>query len=163
MLHIEYDPVISRINEWIKPPYSDMKICSGNHRLKREGKTMKRGTGWIGLVSVLFIAWVAFCMMPASAGATPPANIKLRYDLTSHLLSVTIVHNSMGNSAHYIKFVEIKKNGTVVSINTYNAQPDAAIFSYNYRMNAMEEDTLQAVVTCSQGESRASAVLTVAP
>lgn len=124
---------------------------------------MKRGTEWIGLVSVLFIAWVAFCVMPTSAGATPPTNVKLRYDLTSHLLSVTIVHNNMGNNAHYIKFVEIKKNGTVVSIKTYNTQPDAAIFSYNYRINAMEEDTIQAVVTCSQGENLASAVLTVAP
>jgi hypothetical protein len=129
--------------------------------LKEGGEDNEKGYG-MDRVGFCFIHRLG-CMMPASAGATPPANIKLRYDLTSHLLSVTIVHNSMGNSAHYIKFVEIKKNGTVVSINTYNAQPDAAIFSYNYRMNAMEEDTLQAVVTCSQGESRASAVLTVAP
>ncbi len=124
---------------------------------------MKRGMGWIGLISVLFIAWIACFIMPACAGATPPSSVRLRHDLASNILVVTIVHDNAGKSDHYIKFVEIKKNGTVVSINTYNTQPSAAIFSYNYRINSLEEDTFQAVVTCSHGESRSSAVLTVVP
>lgn len=124
---------------------------------------MKRHWNWTGLVFVLLFVLTACFIVPPSANATPPENVKLRYDNGSKVLSVTITHDNLGKSTHYIKVVEIKKNGTVVSVKTYNSQTQPILFIYQYKINAIEEDMIQAVATCSEGQSKASAVLTIAP
>jgi hypothetical protein len=124
---------------------------------------MRRHWKWIRLICVSLFTFTVCVIALPSAYATPPASIKLRYDLNSHILSVVIVHDNMDKSSHYIRIVEIKKNGTVVSVKAYDSQPQRLLFTYQYRIKAIEEDTFQAIVTCSQGESQASAVLTVAP
>lgn len=76
---------------------------------------------------------------------------------------MTIIHDTAEDRLNYVKFVEIKKNGSVVSIHTYSSQPDGKAFTYQYKINAIEEDTLQAVVTFNKTGIRTSPVLIVAP
>lgn len=122
---------------------------------------MKRN---LGLVQIFSIAWFVFfigCFYPQLSYATPPETVQIKYDLSTQTLSVTITHNTIVKGSHYIKFVEIKKNGTTVSINTYDSQPTGASFTYHYRIPAIEEDTFQAVASCNLWGSKASSLLSV--
>lgn len=122
---------------------------------------MKRNIRLTPLFFLALIVFSAACFYPRSGNATPPENIQLQYNLRTQMLLVTITHDSMFKGSHYIKFVEIKKNGGVVSINTYNSQPTGETFSYSYRIPAIEEDTIVVTATCNMSGSKTSPVLTV--
>lgn len=124
---------------------------------------MKRRLQWFALLSVLVMAFAAATLFASTAHAVSPSDIKLKYDLNKRLLLVTITHDTTQDRSNYVKFVEIKKNGSVVSIHTYSTQPDGKAFTYQYKINAIEEDTLQAVVTFNKSGSRISPVLIVTP
>ena len=124
---------------------------------------MKRRLQWFALLSVLVMAFAAGTLFASTAHAVSPSDIKLKYDLNKRLLLVTITHDTTQDRLNYVKFVEIKKNGSVVSIHTYSTQPDGKAFTYQYKIKAIEEDTLQAVVTFNKSGSRISPVLIVAP
>jgi len=65
------------------------------------------------------------------------------------MLTVTITHKSPFPNSHYIKIVEIKKNGIVVSTNKYENQPDQTTFTYTYKVPAAAGETLEVKVSCS--------------
>ncbi len=116
------------------------------------------------LTPFFFLGLIVFsvvCLYPQPSHATPPENIQIQYNLRTQVLLVTITHDSMFKGSHYIKFVEIKKNGGVVSINTYNSQPSGETFSYSYKIPAIEEDTIVVTATCNMSGSKTSAILTV--
>jgi desulfoferrodoxin (superoxide reductase-like protein) len=81
--------------------------------------------------------------------ATSPQDVKLEYDVSTQMLTVTITHPSSFPNFHYIKYVEIKKVGAVVMKNTYENQPDQATFTYTYTVAAAEGETLEVRATCS--------------
>jgi desulfoferrodoxin (superoxide reductase-like protein) len=81
--------------------------------------------------------------------ATSPQDVKLEYDVSTQMLTVTITHPSSFPNFHYIKYVEIKKVGAVVMKNTYENQPDQATFTYTYKVAAAEGETLEVTATCS--------------
>jgi len=124
---------------------------------------MKRGMKRLVFLSVLAAVFAAWTFSSLTVHAVSPSNIKLKYDLNNRLLQVTIIHDTAEDRLNYVKFVEIKKNGSVVSIHTYSSQPDGKAFTYQYKINAIEEDTLQAVVTFNKTGIRTSPVLIVAP
>ncbi len=101
------------------------------------------------------------CLCPRAGYATPPESIHLKYTLAIQTLSITVTHDTMLKGSHHIKYIEIKKNGTVVSINTYTEQPTGKTFTYQYKISAIEEDTFQAKATCNMWGNKSSAVLTV--
>ena len=80
--------------------------------------------------------------------------MQLSYDSTSQMLTVTITHPSAFPGVHYIKSVEIKKNGNVVSTNEYKNQPDQATFTYSYKVPASAGESLEVKATCSLFGSR---------
>jgi hypothetical protein len=106
----------------------------------------------IGILTFIFVAVLIFSMFnsvcPQMAYADPPQDVKLGYDSNSQTLAVTITHKS-SFGFHYVKFVEIKKNGIVVSTNTYDSQPDPATFTYTYKISAAKGDTLEVTANCS--------------
>ena len=101
------------------------------------------------IFGALLVFSMSICVHPQIALADPPQDVKLAYDLNSQTLTVTITHNSSFPGFHYIKSVEIKKNGIAVSANTYDKQPDHATFAYTYKVAADKGDTLEATVNCS--------------
>ncbi|MGZ6210680.1 MAG: hypothetical protein ACXWL9_11090 [Syntrophales bacterium] len=65
------------------------------------------------------------------------------------MLTVTITHPSSFPNYHYIKYVEIKKNGVDVMKNTYKNQPDRETFIYTYKVPAAQYEELEVTATCS--------------
>ena len=101
----------------------------------------------VWIYSVILFA-VCF-MYPQTSLANAPKDVTLSYDSQSQVLIVTITHKSPFPNYHYIKIVEIKKNGIVVSTNKYENQPDQATFTYSYKVPATAGDTLEAKASCS--------------
>ena len=100
------------------------------------------------LIGILILFAVCF-MYPQTSLANAPQDVKLSYDSQSQVLTVTITHKSPFPNYHYIKIVEIKKNGSVVSTNKYENQPDQATFTYSYKVMAAVGETLEVKVSCS--------------
>jgi hypothetical protein len=104
----------------------------------------------ISQVFICSLILLAVCFIyPQTSLANPPQDVKLLYDSNSQTLSVTITHKSPFPNFHYIKRVEIKKNGTLVSTNKYENQPDKAVFTYSYKVPANAGETLEAKASCS--------------
>ncbi|MRR16825.1 MAG: hypothetical protein EG826_10260 [Deltaproteobacteria bacterium] len=113
------------------------------------------------LFSCMGLMALIACLSPRAGSATPPESIGLKYTLATQTLSVTVTHDTMLKGSHHIKYIEIKKNGAVVSINTYTEQPTGKTFTYQYTIPAIEEDTFQVKATCNMWGNKSSAVLTV--
>lgn len=113
------------------------------------------------LFSCMTLMALIACLSPRAGSATPPEGIQLTYTLATQTLSVTVVHDTVLKGSHHIKYIEIKKNGAVVSINTYTEQPTGKTFTYQYKIPAIEEDTFQVKATCNMWGNKSSAVLTV--
>ena len=117
-----------------------------------------------GIVRPFFTVIALSCFLLCSSAppsfATPPEKIEVRYSYPTQTLVVIITHESKRGN-HYIKFVEVAKNGSIVGIHTYDSQPTADRFTYVYKIPAMDDDTFEVTVTCSRGDSKKSSVYTV--
>jgi hypothetical protein len=101
-------------------------------------------------IFVCSLILVAVCFMyPQTSLANAPKDVNLSYDSQSQMLTVSITHKSPFPSFHYIKIVEIKNNGNIVSTNKYKNQPDQATFTYNYKVPAKVGETLEVNASCS--------------
>jgi len=109
-------------------------------------KTKEISTFIFGAVLVFLMF---YCVYPPLTYANPPQDIKLGYDLNSQTLTVTITHKSSFTGFHYVKYVEIKKNGIGIITETYDSQPDPETFSYTYKVSAAKGDTLEVTATCN--------------
>jgi hypothetical protein len=106
------------------------------------------------IFSAVLVFLMFYCVYPPLAYANPPQDVKLGYDSNSQTLTVTITHKSSFTGFHYVKFVEIKKNGIAVSASTYDSQPDPVTFAYNYKISAAKGDTLEVTATCNISGSK---------
>ena len=100
------------------------------------------------LQAVLFI-FLGLCFIPQLSYATAPKSVDLAYDMDTQTLSVTINHYTLSAGSHYIKYVEIKKNGEVNSKNEYGSQPKGPIFTYTYKIAAAKGDVFEVTATCN--------------
>jgi desulfoferrodoxin (superoxide reductase-like protein) len=69
--------------------------------------------------------------------------------MDTQTLSVTINHYTLSAGSHYIKYVEIKKNGEANSKNEYGSQPKGPIFTYTYKIVAAKGDVFEVTATCN--------------
>jgi len=99
--------------------------------------------------SVVLILAAVCCLYPQTSFASSPQDVKLEYDANTQTLTVTITHKTSSPNYHYIKYVEIKKGGAVVSKNKYENQPDPVTFTYKYKVPASEGETIKVTATCS--------------
>ncbi len=115
-------------------------------------------------------AWFFFCVLlvmlliplySQAVYASSPEDVQLKYNINTQVLLVTITHDTSFKGSHYIKYVEIKKNGATVSINTYSSQPTGKTFTYAYKIPAIEEDTFVVDCTCNVAGKKSSPVFTV--
>jgi hypothetical protein len=110
--------------------------------------TMKGFKNIQAFVGILTVFAVCF-MYPQASLANAPQDVKLVYDSQSQMLTVTITHKSAFPNYHYIKTVEIKKNGKIQSTNNYKNQPDQDTFTYSYKVPAAAGDALDVTASCS--------------
>jgi len=123
---------------------------------------MKRQRGnhfFSGACMILAVlALVAF--YPAMAGAHGPKEVKLGYDAAAKTLQATITHTNF-KADHYIKKVEVTKNGKALIAQEYTSQP-AETFTHSYKVEAAAGDVLEVKASCSKFGSK-SEKLTVGP
>ena len=98
---------------------------------------------------VVLILVTVCCLYPQTSFATAPQDVKLENDANTQTLTVTITHKSAFTDFHFIKYVEIKKGGAVVSNNRYESQPDPVTFTYKYKVPAVVGETIEVTATCS--------------
>jgi hypothetical protein len=103
------------------------------------------------LIAVLFLT--AAILLPSVSHANAPSLVEPTYDLATRTLSVKIRHSSLVNSLHYIKFVEIKVNGTLSSTNKYEKQPGSE-YTYTYKVAASPGDVIEVTAKCNLWGSR---------
>jgi hypothetical protein len=97
----------------------------------------------VGLLTIF--AMTSLC--PTEVNANAPQKVLLAYDEATKTLSVTITHTHFSES-HYIKKVEIKKNGKVIASQEYKGQPSET-FTYTYKIDALNGDTFEVKASCS--------------
>ena len=100
------------------------------------------------LQAVLFVFFF-LCFSPQISYATAPKSVNLIYDMKTQTLSVSIDHYTLSAGMHYIKYVEIKKNGALISKNEYKTQPTGSIFTYTYVIPAKKGDVFEVTATCN--------------
>ncbi|OPY84457.1 MAG: hypothetical protein A4E72_02224 [Syntrophus sp. PtaU1.Bin208] len=100
------------------------------------------GLGLAGLFALLLI-------FPLSAAAHPPSDVQLSYLEKEQALQITITHNSIFPNSHYIKQVEIQKNGEKPALYEYKNQPDKTKYSYVYNMPLKAGDRVEVRVVCN--------------
>jgi hypothetical protein len=108
----------------------------------------KSCTGRRTLILLGILASVAFLIV-APVAAHPPSDIVMSYDPGSEKLSVTVTHVVDDPQTHYIKKLQVWKNGLVISDPDYKSQPTKDTFTYTYDVKATHADTFRAIATCS--------------
>jgi hypothetical protein len=121
-------------------------MMSGFERLWRSSILM--GAVAAGLVMVIFTA-------PAFSHG--PADVTLNYDQGKQTLSVTVTHSPFSDS-HYVKEIEIGKNGKTVGKYPYTAQAGEK-FTYTYKIPAQPGDVLEVKATCSKYGSKTGRIV----
>ncbi len=110
--------------------------------------------------SSVFLAFAGFIILLAICGiasANPPADVQLSYSEANYTLQVTILHIVQDPSTHFIRTVELRKNGQLVGTEDYTSQPSVSSpFTYRYSIPAAPGDTLEATAICNIAGSRAA-------
>jgi hypothetical protein len=101
----------------------------------------------------VLITAVILCFLIFPAMAHAPSNITISYNPDMHRLSVTVTHPVDDPKTHYVRGVQVKINGAVISDPPYKSQPGRNSFTYTYDVMANPEDTVWVVATCVNGQS----------
>lgn len=105
-----------------------------------------------GLLRVLAAAaFLLLLILPATA--TAPSNITITYNPDMHRLFVTVTHPTENPETHYIRGVQVKINGEVISDPTYKNQTGRTSFTKSYDVMANPGDSVWVVATCIRGQS----------
>lgn len=105
-----------------------------------------------GMPLILMLAVTLYLLiMPVTAHA--PTNITIAYNPDMHKLYVTITHPVDDPATHYVRGVQVKINGDVISDPTYKSQPAKNTFTYTYDVMANPGDAVWVVATCINGQS----------
>ena len=81
--------------------------------------------------------------------------------MNAQTLSVIIIHDTSAASRHYIKYVEIKKNGTTISKNKYDTQSTGSILTYTYNIAAKKGDVFEVTAICNIWGHKTSTLVVV--
>ncbi|WP_292348199.1 MULTISPECIES: hypothetical protein [unclassified Methanoregula] len=94
-----------------------------------------------------------FLLLVLPAMATAPSNITITYNPDMHRLFVTVTHPTENPETHYIRGVQVKINGEVISDPVYKNQTGRTSFTRTYDVMANPGDSVWVVATCIQGQS----------
>jgi len=97
----------------------------------------------------MLLCFMAISFWPAATYAHRPSDVTLHYDSNSQILSVTITHSVSNPQKHYIKKITVTKNGKPLETYEYENQPDSSSFTYTYKVQAKEGDTLKVKAKCN--------------
>ncbi|MBN1830191.1 MAG: hypothetical protein JW884_13755 [Deltaproteobacteria bacterium] len=110
---------------------------------------MSHATYRLTALFVSALAILSITVLP-SAQAHGPSKVEAVYDGAAKTVTVTIVHSTSKPTMHYVKQVEIFKNGESISKTDYGSQAGTdGPFSYTYPLDAVKGDQIEAKATCN--------------
>jgi len=80
-----------------------------------------------------------------------PAIASLTYDDETEELTVSIWHEVVSPSSHYVSSVAISVNSVLNSTQTYTSQPDDSNFNYTYSLVVVDGDIVSVTTACNEG------------
>lgn len=86
--------------------------------------------------------------------ATPPSDMKIEYNQTSKVLKVSMVHVTTNPGDHFIRKIEVFKNGESVKVYHFARQPSAREVSLEIPLEAKEGDVIEVKAICNQAGSK---------
>ena len=95
------------------------------------------------------LVWFFCVLMNPNSFATPPAEIRLEYDVEQKVLKVDIDHISHNPHKHFIRKIEIYKNDEEPIIKRFAAQKSEGI-SVEVALEAKEQDKIRVKAVCNQ-------------
>jgi outer membrane protein OmpA-like peptidoglycan-associated protein len=110
---------------------------------------MKKKVLQLRFSHIVLLIFLFLCFSPQFSCASAPKSVDLIYDMSTQNLSVTINHQTLFTGMHHIKYVEIKKNGMLISKNIYGTQPTGSIFTYTYNIPVQKGDVFEVTATCN--------------
>ena len=122
---------------------------------------MKKNMFRSKFLQAVFFIFSFLCFSPQLSYATAPKSVDLVYDMNAQTLSVKIIHDTSAASRHYIKYVEIKKNGTTISKNKYDTQSTGSILTYTYNIAAKKGDVFEVTAICNIWGHKTSTLVVV--
>jgi hypothetical protein len=135
----------------LKRPSAAFTLKGEDIMIQEKGKNLskEKGSRLVAVVVFIFSAILLIAGFPLSATAHSPKDVVLTYDQANKMLEVRITHSVKDPTSHYIKKVEIKKNGKESGVTEYQSQPGPETFSYTYPLDAAPGDVIEVKATCS--------------
>ena len=103
--------------------------------------------------AVLFLLITGTALLAFPAAAHAPSNITIVYNPDMHKLFVTVIHPVDDPATHYLKSVQVRLNGNVISDPQYTSQPSKTAPIYSYDVMANPGDSVWVTATCVKGGS----------
>jgi hypothetical protein len=107
---------------------------------------------WTTTAFTLLTAFLLLAV-PFPAAAHPPSALVLSYDAAAQTLTIEITHASQSPGTHFIKMVEVTRDGKTLPPTEYKSQPNQATFSYTYPLDN-PGDVVEVKASCSIFGSR---------
>ena len=109
-----------------------------------------------------FLIFFGVTFLASISWAIPPSELTLEYDSASKVLHIHIVHISANVHKHYIRNIEISKNGQSIKNIRLVSQDTGREVSQDYAMDAKEGDVIAVKAICNQAGTE-EATITIAP
>jgi hypothetical protein len=95
------------------------------------------------VIPTLILLSLILTVLPAPLSAHHPSKLVLEYNTDTQALSASITHSVSDPANHYVKKIEIKKNGDPYLTEDYTSQPTTSSFTYTYTVTADDGDVLE--------------------
>jgi len=100
---------------------------------------------------VLIMVMILFCPL---SFATPPGDLNLTYDLEKGTLTAIGPHPTQDLTVHYIRRMEVSKNGGAPVMFYFTRQNSAAEFNETVPLEMKPNDMIHVKVYCSEGGAK---------
>lgn len=131
----------------------DTNTQNVNTCMHTDSRTLHSGRRFPAGFSPILASAFLLLLLTIPAAATAPSDITITYNPDMHRLFVTVTHPTENPETHYIRGVQVKINGEVISDPTYKNQTGRTSFTKSYDVMANPGDSVWVVATCIRGQS----------
>lgn len=136
---------------------------AGKVRITKDTAHLRDGLRNFSTAWFLSALLALLLIIPVSASANSPSDVRLIYLDKEQTLQVTITHKSFVPTSHYIAKVEIQKNSEKPLVYEYKSQSDKETFTYAYKLPLKKGDRVDVNAVCNLFGSRTSSLIYAGP
>jgi hypothetical protein len=111
-------------------------------------------------ILVVMTVFLTCLSLPSKVKGHPPDGVDLSYNINTQMLNVSIAHEVLDNTTHFIETVIIRVNGsTVLTTPPYTSQPSIHGALYQYAIVANPGARISVLVHCNQVGSLSACIV----